>query len=110
MYDRKKLIKYSEKQGLDPTLELHAALKSGPKITEITIDGIFSDDFRCGPDHVGNLEGIRLENIPEWIEVKRTAVVPEGARSLHIFFTASGLDDTARLYIDQVDLFSPEME
>ena len=42
--DVKKLIKYSEKQGLDPTLELDAALKSGPRITEITIDGIFADD------------------------------------------------------------------
>lgn len=108
--DLRKLLEASENQSSTLLLELSAVLRTGSKITEITLDGIFLKDTRCGTGHVGSFDRILLESIPDWTEIKTAAIVPETAKSLHVFFSAVGIDESARFYIDDVILVSPELE
>ena len=91
-------------------LVIELAVKVDENITEAISNGIFVNDNRCGTGHVGNFKRVNLENIQDYAIIKSLSPVPDAVKSLHIFITAIGADETARLFIDEVRIYSSELD
>lgn len=108
--DLRKFMEQATEITGDIKLVVEAAVKTDSKITEATLTGIFVDDNRCGTGHVGSFEPENLTGNQEYMIISSSAPVPDDAKSLHIFISALGADKTARLFIDEVRLYSPELD
>jgi hypothetical protein len=86
----------------DMYMTLEAYLRPGEDIYRTTLNGIFIDDTRCGTGHVGSFDIPALEGAYDWILLVGDAVIPDSARSIHVFISTSGANDTAEVLIDDV--------
>ena len=82
------------------TLEVH--LKTDASIASVTLHGIFLEDARCRITHVGQLPLQEVSGNQDWTKVSASAVIPDTAKSLHVFVWATGLNNSAAVYVDDV--------
>ena len=108
--DLRRFLEIARAEVSEINLVIELAVKTDPNITEAILNGIFVNDNRCGTGHVGNFERVNLESFQDYAIIKSSSPVPDEAKSLHIFITAIGADETARLFIDEVRLYSPELD
>jgi hypothetical protein len=83
-------------------MTLEAFLHPDAEISNITVNGIFSEDTRCGTGHVGYFEIPSLEGNLDWTNVSSTTAIPVSANSLHVFVNASGTSGQATVLIDDI--------
>jgi len=108
--DLRRFLEIARAEVSEINLVIEVAVKTDPNITEAILNGIFVNDNRCGTGHVGNFERVNLESFQDYAIIKSSSPVPDEAKSLHIFITALGADETARLFIDEVRLYSSELD
>ena len=83
-------------------LTLEAHLKTDASIASVTLHGIFLEDARCRITHVGQLPLQEVSGSQDWTKVSTSAVVPDTAKSLHVFVWATGLNNSAAVYVDDI--------
>ena len=91
-------------------MTLEAYLRTGPDITNVSLNGIFLDDNRCGTGQAGFFDFPPIDNSQEWVKVSGTTIKPETARSLHVFINASGATDTASVLIDDIRAYATDYQ
>ena len=91
-------------------LAIEAYLQTDANITSATLNGILSDDSRCGTGHVGRLATPDLSGGQDWIRVLATIYIPDAAKSIHIFVWATGKSDSAAVYIDDIRIYPASSE
>lgn len=92
-------------EGGQKHLAIEAYLQTDTNITSATLNGILSDDSRCGTGHVGRLTTPDLSGGQDWIRVLATINIPDAARSIHLFVWAIGKSDSAAVYVDDVRIY-----
>jgi len=83
-------------------LTLEAHLKTDASITSVTLHGIFLEDARCRITHVGQLPLQEVSGNQDWTKVSASALIPDTANSLHVFVWATGLNNSAAVYVDDI--------
>ena len=90
----------------DMHMVLEAYLRPGEDIYRVTLNGIFIDDTRCGTGHMSSFDIPALEGSDDWFLLSGDAVIPDTARSIHVFISANGATDTAEVLIDDVRAYA----
>jgi hypothetical protein len=88
-------------------MTIEAYIKTGEQIGKATLNGIFLNDPFCGTGQVGFFEAVTISGNMDWSRLLSTIPIPPGANSLHLFFSASSLSQTASLYVDDVRVYAP---
>ena len=83
-------------------LTLEAHLKTEASITSVTLHGIFLEDARCRITHVGQLPLQEVAGNQDWTRVSASLAIPDTAKSLHVFVWATGLNNSAAVYVDDI--------
>jgi len=86
-------------------LAIEAYMQTNESIDRVTLNGIFSDDPRCGPGHVGNLGTPAIMANQTWTRIFSTAEIPETTQSIHVFVWATGMDASGIVYIDDIQIY-----
>ena len=81
---------------------VEAYLRTDAEIASTSLNAIFLSGSRCTGDHVGHLYPEPLAGSQDWTRVSGTMVVPDTAKSLHIFVWATGADDSGTVTVDDV--------
>jgi hypothetical protein len=91
-------------------LSLEAFINTDAEISEVTLNGIFSNDLHCGVGHVGSLIAPAVSVASDWTRVAIAGLIPDTAKSLHVFVWVISTSESATAYVDDVRAYSPEGE
>jgi hypothetical protein len=83
-------------------LIVQASVKMDAGLATLSLNTLFSDDTRCGSDHVGELGSTSLTEAVSWAVMQMTVEIPQQARSLHLFLWASGEGAADRIWLDDI--------
>ncbi len=87
------------------TLTIEAYIKTDENIDYASLNAIFSKERRCGSTHLGSISPPKISGNQDWTKVSETITVQNGATSLHIFIWASGVNDSATVFVDDIRVY-----
>ena len=88
-------------------MTLEAYLKTGVNIASATLNGIFLESTRCSQEQVGYIYPPSVSENQDWTRVSDTVAIPDTAKSLHVFVWATGRNDSATMYVDDIRACAP---
>jgi hypothetical protein len=106
--DLGRYVSAAEEEDIDLILTMQGVIKTGKNIVDLNFQGIFLDNNHCGTGHLDNFECVLIKGGQDWTQISTSNMISEGARSLHIFFSVTGDDEKAEVYLDDVGVYFSE--
>ncbi len=91
------------------TLVIEAYLKTDENIDYASLNAIFSRERGCGSTHLGSISPPKVSGNQDWTKVSETIAVPDKSTSLHVFVWASGISNSAKVFVDDIRVY-PKMD
>ncbi|MDY7039851.1 MAG: hypothetical protein SVX38_03205 [Chloroflexota bacterium] len=91
--------------GAQKHLTLEAYLKTDASIADVSLNGIFLESTSCSREHVGYINPPAVSEDQDWTKVSATAAIPDAANSLHVFVWATGSNESATVYVDDIRVY-----
>jgi hypothetical protein len=89
-------------------MTLEAYLKTDASIADVSLNGIFLESTRCDKAQVGYINPPSVAGNQDWTRVSATAAIPDTANSMHVFVWATGVNDSATVYVDDIRAYSSD--